>query len=330
MSNRHPIYTSASTGLINFWCVSPIFSVLSTLSTMRCKICEQNIVDDDIECGGVCDRRFHVSCVKLNSDQVRVIKNTPGVFWCCCDCSNPICKILLSKLDGITKAVPTGINTTSTTAFTTKRRSLSLSGTIDKVPPKPITPIQRLTRNQAKSKPKQPVKNVTIPATNNKPEPRLSTVLPPTAPKKLIPDSNSSDATESIASKDTASNEAPVLAASSTNEDNCIIEDCEITAAPPTQWLYISRCSITTTADNVRSYITKKLGLVDNSSISCRQLLKKDTDINSLEFVSFKVRVPPCHLDTTKSHTFWPDGIVVKNFIARPNFRQTTSAGTQL
>lgn len=307
---------------------------------MKCKSCNLNITDDDLKCDGVCDRRFHAGCIKLNPDQVLFIQNTPGVSWCCCDCANPVCRILLSRLEVISKAVPASGSKTSAT----KRRSMSFSGSNDKIPPKPITPLQRLTRYQAKSKMTQPAKNATLPAKVNKPEVRLSVAPPDTEPKPSVPsapktsvpnttpcDVSDNTAPDTILPKDSPAAPTPAdRGPSSADNTSTVVDNSELTAAPPAQWLYISRCNTTTTADNVRSYVAKRLGLADSSSISCRQLQKKDADISSLEFVSFKLRVPPCHLDAAKCLSFWPVGIVVKNFTARSNFRRASLTETQL
>lgn len=340
---------------------------------MACVICNKNVNAEDIKCDGVCDRRFHASCVNLSVDQIRVIKNTPGVFWCCCDCSNPVCRILLSRLEAIGKAVPA---TNRITSNAPKRRSLSETETAGKLPLRPITPIPRLTRNQARSNPKLLNKNI---AKVDKPGLRLTTALPlaesktlevdsvscdistnskgkpaSTVPKLLATsttlmdtcpidvlsacsgsksaDSLAIDLSRSVVSTNTGSIDAPVAISGSEIADipNEMADDCGLTAAPPSQWLHIARCSTNTTTDNVRNYVSKKLGLVDKSLISCRQLLKKGADISALEFVSFKLRVPSRHLDVTRSNTFWPAGIVVKDFTTRPNFRRVPPPGIQL
>ncbi|XP_055542788.1 uncharacterized protein LOC129728375 [Wyeomyia smithii] len=77
-------------------------------------------------------------------------------------------------------------------------------------------------------------------------------------------------------------------------------------------WVYLSRFHPTVTIDVVEKLVRDGLETQDATKVVPR--VKKGTDLQSLNFVSFKVGVPPEHKATALRPGTWPLGIVFREF----------------
>lgn len=93
-------------------------------------------------------------------------------------------------------------------------------------------------------------------------------------------------------------------------------------AVKKNQYLYVSHLHPSTVAENMRSYVSSKLNMT-LSDIDCWPLIPKNRDVNSLNFISFKVGLPEDVFERTLAPEFWPTGTSIRRFII--NNRQKNS-----
>ena len=79
-------------------------------------------------------------------------------------------------------------------------------------------------------------------------------------------------------------------------------------------YLHVSRLHPSTITDNLKSFVSSKLNLT-SSDIDCWPLLPKNRDLNSLNFISFKVGVFKEDVSKTLAPDFWPSGTSIRPFI---------------
>lgn len=80
--------------------------------------------------------------------------------------------------------------------------------------------------------------------------------------------------------------------------------------------LYVSHLRPETTAEVVQSYINKTFN-VDPQDIKVWSLIPKNRNVNSLEFISFKVSLPEDVFDSVLTPELWPCLAVIRPFIIR-------------
>ena len=99
----------------------------------------------------------------------------------------------------------------------------------------------------------------------------------------------------------------------------------DIKAAPPAapqKLLFLSNFDPLTTCDQVKSYI---LNQFDCSVQLCRKLVRKEVDVTSLQFVSFKISISINKMSLLLNPSDWPSGIRMGESIPKPskNLQQT-------
>lgn len=82
--------------------------------------------------------------------------------------------------------------------------------------------------------------------------------------------------------------------------------------------LWVSRLSTQTTNDDVIAYITSNTSVTDSSRINVHKLVKKDVDVTTLQFVSFKVEMNAEDLDVLNDSNLWPQYVQVREFLQTP------------
>lgn len=123
----------------------------------------------------------------------------------------------------------------------------------------------------------------------------------------------SSSLAEVNVGKTTASNYAQIVG---TGE---ICDTIQTVAVRSKQYLYVSHLHPSTVTDNLKSYVGSKLNLTP-TEIDCWPLVPKNRDINSLNFISFKVGLYDEDIAKALAPDFWPSGTSIRRFV--PNDRQ--------
>lgn len=92
------------------------------------------------------------------------------------------------------------------------------------------------------------------------------------------------------------------------------VPETKIRAEKPkfTKAVWISRLGPTTTEEMVREYITQNTSV---SNCSVHKLVKKDRDLSTLNFISFKIAVNETDFGILNDKEVWPANVMVREFV---------------
>lgn len=97
--------------------------------------------------------------------------------------------------------------------------------------------------------------------------------------------------------------------------NNNFIEDCDmmLSAAALPSWFYVSNLPVTTTCDQIMKFVGKKFN-VPLPKLRCIPLIRKDVDVNELDYISFGLGVFDCLPEIILEKSSWPENIIVRLF----------------
>lgn len=78
--------------------------------------------------------------------------------------------------------------------------------------------------------------------------------------------------------------------------------------------IWVSRLGPSTTEEEIADYICENTPIVDRAKFSVHKLVKKDRDLSTLKFVSFKVAVNDDEFDILIDPDVWPENLLVRRF----------------
>lgn len=82
--------------------------------------------------------------------------------------------------------------------------------------------------------------------------------------------------------------------------------------------LWVSRMDPATSNDDVVAYITSNTSVTDKEQISVHKFVKKDVDLSTLKFISFKVEMNADDLKLLNDENLWPEKVQVREFMQTP------------
>lgn len=82
--------------------------------------------------------------------------------------------------------------------------------------------------------------------------------------------------------------------------------------------IWVSRLGTDVTEENVMDYIIANTTVTDKSMMNVHKLIKKGTDVSSLNFVSFKVELNAADFDVLNDPAIWPQHVMVREFMQTP------------
>lgn len=94
----------------------------------------------------------------------------------------------------------------------------------------------------------------------------------------------------------------------------------------PEKAVWISKLHRDTSEEEILLYVKEKLGIAEVDRLEIRKLVKKDRDISTYSFVSFKIGCPANLLDTLLDVKNWPQYCQIREF----NLEMTASVGAKL
>lgn len=83
--------------------------------------------------------------------------------------------------------------------------------------------------------------------------------------------------------------------------------------------LWVSRFHVETTTDQIMDYVVSKTGCEDRTKFFCKKLVKRDADLTTLKFVSFKIDVLEEFFDGLSDPSIWPNYVLVREFFNEQN-----------
>lgn len=78
--------------------------------------------------------------------------------------------------------------------------------------------------------------------------------------------------------------------------------------------LWVSRFHVDTTTDQIMDYVVAKTGCEDRTKFFCKKLVKRDADLTTLKFVSFKIDILEEFYDSLSDPSVWPNYVLVREF----------------
>lgn len=79
--------------------------------------------------------------------------------------------------------------------------------------------------------------------------------------------------------------------------------------------LHVSRIATSVTLNEITDYIATNSSLAPNKDFKCTLLVKKDQNIESLSFVSYKIDIVDDKCQQLTEEEFWPSGVFIRPFI---------------
>lgn len=84
--------------------------------------------------------------------------------------------------------------------------------------------------------------------------------------------------------------------------------------------IWISRFAASTTCDDISRLIVENTPIDDKSKFNVHKLVKKDKDLATLKFVSFKIEVNDEDFETLIDPDVWPENMLVREFLRDRTF----------
>lgn len=85
--------------------------------------------------------------------------------------------------------------------------------------------------------------------------------------------------------------------------------------------IYVSRLETSVTSENLIGYIKQQIPSLNVKHVAAHILVPKDKDLESLSFVSFRLRCTSDLFDQLSSPDFWPNHVCIGEFVEKPKQR---------
>lgn len=79
--------------------------------------------------------------------------------------------------------------------------------------------------------------------------------------------------------------------------------------------VWISRLNPETSNEDIANYIIANTPIKDHANFNVHKLVKKDCDLSTLKFVSFKIQVEMDNFDHLMDPELWPENVMVREFL---------------
>lgn len=82
-----------------------------------------------------------------------------------------------------------------------------------------------------------------------------------------------------------------------------------------TKAIWVSRLNPETTTEQIAEYIVKNTSITDKAKFNVHKLVKKDRELSTLKFVSFKIEANQEEFDVLSEPDIWPEDVMVREFL---------------
>lgn len=79
--------------------------------------------------------------------------------------------------------------------------------------------------------------------------------------------------------------------------------------------IHISRIATSVTIDKITEYVCTSANIQPNVDFRCTLLVKRDKDLSTLSFISYKIDVTEDKFDQLMNVDFWPEGVLIRQFV---------------
>jgi hypothetical protein len=258
----------------------------------KCKL--HHSPDDSTACSGPCERIFHLKCLDVSRDVLKVLSECRNLSYTCDACLSRCYRPLEDKIDHL-EAEFRELKSLITA-------TLAANPTVSTVKPKPIlvkSPPQR------KQQPHRAVKKT----------PTFSDLI-------RIPVSEDDDTPRRPPVVDNPNTPATIVGTGPKKSG--------ISFAVPKFWVYLKGLEPDTDDDILEDIVQSTFNCDD---IKCVKLMPKNRTLEQCEFISYKIGFPQSMKETALDPTMWPEGFSVREFRDKQqktssNFRRATSRRT--
>ncbi|XP_055523178.1 uncharacterized protein LOC129717333 [Wyeomyia smithii] len=253
---------------------------------MTCKRCKKKVSDADaVICRGYCGASFHAICVNVDVPlRQHLGQYRNNLFWLCDGCSllfsNAHFRALMSGFDQKISALPDAVQSMQGEIEKLNSNLKALSAKVDGIP---ITP---------------------TPFSSPNPWPAIHRTNRAAQSAKRLRDSDGKSvnvAVDSIKMGTKAATAIPSICLDPRLEDDFV-------------WVYLSAFHPNTTERQVASLVTDCLELATNTKVKVVILVPKGKDLNSLNYVSFKIGLNERFKEKALSCDSWPEHIRFRQF----------------
>lgn len=249
----------------------------------QCIWCKKgNVTDADlIICFG-CEKSFHGACCSLNKSSVKVIKEVTGVKWYCLHCDNAtFAGIISERFNKIDEKMDCLSKDNSDTKY-------------DEL----LKRIDFMTSEVANIK---SLVDLTMPMTTT--EIGDEDVF---RPRKRLRSGRRKEST--------TSSSWPLLPIGCIQGTD---DSSSLKVIEPKLWYHVSRFDPKTTAEDLKQYLTEKIG---SGEVECYPLVPKGRTSEDLRFITFKIGVLKSNKANVTNPSIWPNNVTVREFQQREGF----------
>lgn len=274
--------------------LTPKEGSIHTMDEISC--CERPLNSPLISCSGICGKAFHCKCVGFTANvRDKIMEGGNGLFWYCEECRSHTTALYVAKFLKY-KDLFTG--------FMNQLKILEsrVSGVSSE--------INSLTADIPDSLLPSPPSILLSPPTPAADTDKVSKEFP--SPHGNSPSIN--QALQGTVSEPSTSTVSQDNESASSNPTGLVV----VTPAPRNRVIFLSRLSPDTTEDQLLAHVKLKYSSSPLASqFFCRKITSRMRPQSEALLASFKLFAPPELFEAVCSRRFWPDGVLVKEFIPR-------------
>lgn len=238
-----------------------------------------------IKCQGFCEKVVHIECVSLSRSNMDFINEQSNLFWFCNSCTG----ILSSK--HVRDAF---------VALTEAFRNLSET--------------HRLALDGVRTELEKNREQVEVLATKISSVPATCQTTPaPPVPTIEWPGLKRKSNKRTFGAAGLTSPDLPSLSCGTKKLSANIASISTVPPEPEKCWVYLSRIAASATENDILALVTECIPC--DEPIEVRKLVKKDADLTSMRFISFKIGVDEKYREVALNADTWPDGFYFREFV---------------
>lgn len=308
-----------------------------------------------IICDGICRQVFHAECVNFNKDALLQYRQIPNLQWFCDNCiiqvrlptsSSNVSSPLFSKLNSTVvptsspfyvqrslpaanhkrKPRPSPKPTTSSVFLLTKsptvKRNVKKANDWISLPPfKDVIGPGHKSLNSPCTNGTHPItKPVTNQSDVDQPKPKYDTENFKETLTELSenPSANSSSFAEVLTKSSSAEQVSTRVKGSPIEPEKDLSQLQSIASTIETHKIaYVSNLHPSVTEEEIVNYLLLNNVISSTEDVSCKKLISRNVDLDTVSFVSFKVTVRSDLFHAVVNSKLWPDKVVAREFVNR-------------
>ena len=266
-----------------------------------CGVCQQDFdpKDEIIECQGFCKDYYHLSCIGLKRADKDFLRKSKNMQWHCDDC--------------------VGLKENKTFLKLTKMADSTIEDLFRRGLGNILAKLEKASDNNFEQ----------IQSLNSTVGDQMKIVQDNCEQIKILNEKLANQGGKDVAKSAKRfrpdENEVPRKIINSKTDvikGEKDINPVGVKVMPQPFWFHISPFHPSTTVDDIKTFVGENLKCDGN--IQVHILVSRDTDVNSLRFVSFKVGIEEKWKNDAMTAANWPKGVRIREFVdlRTPNFRR--------